>query len=264
MINIVEEQLKAERENNPHALVTLVKTTGSTPRSIGSKMLVFSDGTSKGTIGGGILEKNVIADAIQIIAMGGKELKEYENRAAEDDSPCGGFITVFIESGKGAPHLVVCGAGHVGGVIIHMAGDFGYHVTAIDTRDTELTKENVKDADRFILAKSFREGIESAEVGAGAFYMISTYGHKEDCEALEAVLLKDTAYIGMMGSPAKIKTIFQKLREKGCTDEQLSRVHAPVGLDIGGETPPEIALSVLAQMQMTRYCASGLPLSGKR
>lgn len=260
MLNILEEQLKAERENRHYALVTLVKTTGTTPRSAGSKMLVFPDGSCRGTIGGGVLEKQVTADAVSVIESGQSVLKEYENRPAEAGAPCGGIITAFIEAGSRAPRLVVCGAGHVGGIIIRMAGELGYHVTAIDTRDTELTKEYVKTADRFILADSFREGMEAAGGGADTFYMVSTYGHKEDCEALEAVLLKDSAYIGMMGSSAKINAIFQKLRERGITEEQLSRVYAPVGLDIGGDTPPEIALSVLAQMQLVRYAGSGRAL----
>ena len=256
-MDILEAQLKARQEKKKYALVTLVKTEGATPRGVGSKMIVFADGSFEGSIGGGVLEKQVIHDAIQCAKDGGKALNVYENRAEEAGSPCGGLITVFIESEQGPPELVVCGAGHVGGCLINLASTLGYRITAVDTRNTEMTAENTKNADSFILVEDFYQGIKSLDMEPGAFYLVSTYGHASDGEALAAVLEKDAAYIGMMGSPIKIKTLFSNLREKGYTEAQLALVNAPVGLRIGGETPPEIALSIMAEIQMTRYGGTG-------
>ena len=259
-MDILQAQIKARQEKKTYALVTLVKTEGSTPRGVGSKMIVFADGTFEGTIGGGVLEKQVIADSVRCINSREKALREYENRAEETASPCGGLITVFIEPELGAPELVVAGAGHVGGCLIRLAAALGYRITVLDTRDTEMTAENVKQADCFVHIDDFYEGIKSLNIGPNAFYLVSTYSHATDGQALAATLEKEAAYIGMMGSPIKIKTLFGQLREKGYSEAQLASINAPVGLNIGGETPPEIALSIVAEMQMVRYGGTGRPL----
>ena len=259
-MNILQAQLKAQQEKKSYALVTVVKTEGATPRGVGSKMIVFADGSFEGTIGGGVLEKQVVGDAAQCVKNQGKMLKEYENRVENAASPCGGVITVFIESEQGAPELVVCGAGHVGGSVTRLAAMLGYRVTVIDTRDTEMTAENAKQADRFVLVDDFYSGIKSLDTTPQAFYLVSTYGHEEDCEALAATLEKDARYIGMMGSPIKIQTLFTKLRDKGYDEAALSSIHTPVGLNIGGETPAEIAVSIIAEMQMIRYGGTGRPM----
>ena len=256
-MDLLQAQLEAGQEKKAYALVTLVKTEGVTPRGVGSKMMVSEDGSFEGTIGGGVLEKQVLTDAVEVLKSRSVALKEYENRAEEDGSPCGGVITVFIESVQSAPELVVCGAGHVGGALINLAAMLGYHITAIDTRDTEMTAENTKNADKLMLVDDFYDGIKSLNIAPGAFYLVSTFGHKQDGEALAAVLEKDAAYIGMMGSPVKISTLFSKLRERGFSDDEIAFVHAPVGLDIGGEAPQEIALSIMSEIQMIRHGGTG-------
>jgi xanthine dehydrogenase accessory factor len=260
MMNILEAQLKARQEKKAYALVTLVKTEGATPRGVGSKMIVFADASSVGSIGGGVLEKQVISDAVQLIGEHKKALNVYENRAEEDGSPCGGLITVFIEVEEGAPELVVCGAGHVGGCLINLAATLGYRITAVDRRDRETIAENIKHADSFIRVEDFYHGVKALDIRHGAFYLVSTYSHATDGEALAAALEKDAAYIGMMGSSVKIKSLFAKLREKGYSEERLASVNTPVGLDIGGEMPPEIALSIMAEIQMIRYHRTGRSL----
>jgi len=259
-MSILQAQLNAQQEKKSYALATIVKTEGATPRGVGSKMIVFTDGSFEGSVGGGVLEKQVIKDAIQCVRNHERMLKEYENRAEDEASPCGGIITVFIESEQGAPELVVCGAGHVGGSVVSLAATLGYRVTVIDTRDTEMTAENARQADRFVLVQDFYDGIKALDTAPQAFYLISTYGHAEDCEALAATLEKDAKYIGMMGSPLKIQTLFSKLREKGYDESQLASVHTPIGLDIGGESPAEIAVSIMAEMQMIRYVGTGRPM----
>ena len=256
-MDLLQAQLEARQAKKPYALVTLVKAEGAAPRGAGSKMIVFENGHSFGTVGGGTLEKKVLADAVKCLRDGRGFLKDYENRAEEEGSPCIGVVTVFIEPEKGAPHLVVCGAGHVGGAVIELASKLGYYVTVIDTRDEELTAEHAKNADSFIVVEDFYSGLRSLDTGPKTFFLVLTYGHAEDAEALSAALEKDAAYIGMTGSRPKIESIFTKLKDKGFTDEQLAFIHTPVGLDIGGETPPEIALSIMAEMQMTRYGRTG-------
>jgi len=258
-MDILEAQVNARQEKKAHALVTIVQTRGTAPRGAGSKMLVYRDGSAEGTVGGGVLERKITADAVRCIASGENKLGEYTN-AEGDESPGSGIVTVFIEPEQGAPELVVCGAGHVGACAIRLASALGFRITAIDTRDTDMTAENVKPADSFVRAGDFYSGVKSIDAGPQAFYLISTYGHEQDAEALAAVLENGAAYAGMLGSPAKIRTVFATLREKGFSEEQLQAVHTPVGLDIGGETPEEVAFSILAEMQMTRYGGTGRPM----
>lgn len=253
MINIVEEQAKAQKNNQAYVLATIVETRGVTPRSIGSKMMVLEDGTIIGTIGGGVLEEQVAQDAQEVLKKSTKMMKKYENKSQSELSPCGGTISVFLETYRNNTSLVICGAGHVGAAVINIASMLNYHITVLDTRDTELTRNNAKNANRLELIEEFYEGIKAMEIPEESYILVSTYSHETDCEALAAALDKKAAYIGMMGSAVKIKSIFKKLLEKGFTQEQLDFVHTPVGLDIGGETPEEIALSILAQMQGIKY-----------
>ena len=108
-----------------------------------------------------------------------------------------------------------------------------------------------------ILVKNFSEDLEKLSLPEKAYCLVSTYGHEEDYQALSVILKKENMYVGMMGSNVKIKSIMSKLLEKGFTKEQLDLINTPVGLDIGGETPYEIALSILAEIQMVRYDAKG-------
>ena len=263
-MDVYEALMEAREKRRPYALATIVKTEGVTPRGVGSKMLVYKDGSFMGSIGGGILEKQVLGDAVQCIADCGKLLYEYENRDEETDSPCGGTITVYIEAEEGAPDLVVVGAGHVGAGVIRLASALGYYVTVIDIRDTEMTMENTRDADIFVLAEDFAEGVEALPMRNDAFYLVSTFSHGTDCDALAAVLEKGAKHIAMMGSSAKIKTIFAKLRERGFSEAQLAAVNTPAGLDIGGETAEEVAFAIVAEMQMQRYGGTGRPLRDGR
>ena len=262
MMDVLQAYMNAREEKKACALLTVVKTEGAAPRGPGAKMLVFRDGSTVGSIGGGAMEKQALADAARCIAGRENALLTYENRVEGEGegAPCGGVITVFIEPEEGAPELVVCGAGHVGAAVIRLASGLGFHVTALDTRDTEITAENVQCTDRFIHIGDFYSGVKSLETSPQAFFLIATYGHAQDADALAAILEKGALYIGMLGSKAKIGTIFTKLREKGYSEGLLSSVRTPVGLDIGGETPEEVAFSIVAEMQMVRYGGTGRPM----
>ena len=263
MEQFLAEQLQAQKDKRDYALVTIVKTEGITPRNIGSKMLVFSDASTLGSVGGGMVEKNVIADTLQCIKEKANELKEYENFSQDDGSECTGKIQVFIETIMSKPHLVICGAGHVGTAVANIAKSAGYFVTAVDTRKP-IAESNIQHVvDEFIHINDYREGIDSLQVSPGAYFLVSSHEHSEDANILAAVLLKEPKYVGMLGSKKKIEYVFEQMREEGFKDEQLNSVNTPIGLDIGGELPEEIAISIVAEMQMVRYDTGGGPLKDK-
>lgn len=245
MQDLLLEQLQARKNRKNYALVTIVDSFGSTPRTSG-KMLVYEGGLSKGTVGGGPHEQMAKQDAVQCIRSDCNALKRYEIKS--DGEVCTGGISVFIEVFRVAPLLVVCGGGHVGRNLIPMAKMVGFDVLLVDTRAPEIISEAVSLADRFERVSDFRSGLCALDIEPEAYYVLCAYSHAADCAALQAVLDKSWAYAGMVGSRTKIDSIFSQLRQKGYTNAQLSRIHTPIGLDLGGETPAEIAVAIMAQI----------------
>src|SRR6201985_1355903 len=234
----------------PFAVVTVAATTGSVPRAPGSKMFVYANGRISGTIGGGKFESLVIAEAQAAMEQKKPVLKSYPLREGETDSfgaICGGEVTVFIEPPIGGGALDLFGAGHCARAIARLAAECGLFVTLIDDRDellADLPPAVVGISDctprDFIASRSWRND--------EAIVMVSR-NHEIDCEALAAAIEQDGAgYIGMIGSRRKVLSVFDRLRERGVSEEKLSRVYAPLGLGIGADSPAEIAVSCVAEI----------------
>ncbi len=258
---LLKEQLEADAAGKNYASVTITAAEGSTPRSSG-KMLVFEDGKTIGTIGGGEVEHLAALDAAGCIKAAANACREYKLNAGKDGigMTCGGSVSVFIEVYMAKPMLVICGAGHVGGALIRLAEFCGFDTTLLDTRSDEYIQDKIELAGRYIHCEDFREGLSKLSLESGAYIVIATFGHEGDMEALEAALDKNAAYIGMVGSKKKVGTLFDKLTEKGFSKERLKSVYTPVGLDIGSETPEEIALSIMAEIMLVKNGGSAAHL----
>jgi xanthine dehydrogenase accessory factor len=232
------------------AVVTIAATTGSVPRAAGSKMFVYADGASSGTIGGGKFEALVIADAV--VAMGGKKpwLKTYPLHEGETDSfgaICGGEVTVFIEPQATSEALYLIGAGHCSQAIAKLATECGLFVTVVEDRD-ELLADLPPPVDR-ISDSSPANFIASREWRNDEAIVIVSRNHEIDREALAAALAQTGAgYIGMIGSRRKVRMVFDDMRGRGVPEEKLANVYAPLGLDIGADSPAEIAVSTVAEI----------------
>ena len=236
-------------------MVTLVETEG-TARTHG-KMLVLADGSIYGTVGGGAGERLAIRDAVQLLEQGKNAVRSYQldSPLSAAGKACGGSLTVFIESCPDTrPHLVMVGGGHVGLALIRAAKLTGFAVTLADTRGEQEIGQAIAAADRFLLLENFGSALAAQKLPAGAYYVVATYSHATDGEALGGVLQHtDAAYVGMIGSRRKIEALYEKLMAAGVTEKQLAAVHAPIGLALGGEAPEEIAVAILAELLMTRY-----------
>lgn len=232
------------------AVATVVATGGSAPRESGAKMLVIPGGETIGSVGGGRLEKLVLEDAAAALADGASVLKHYTLEAEHEGGigmVCGGDVDVFIEVHKAPRKLLVCGAGHVGRALALAAFQLGMPVTVVDSREEFADSAGFPPSVRVLNADPASE--ESASlVNENSSVVITTHTHESDLAALQNLLRRDSAYIGMIGSKRKVKTIFDKLREEGFGEDELARVHSPIGLDIGAETPQEIAVSILAEI----------------
>lgn len=228
-------------------LATVVSSVGSSPRKVCAKMLILGDGSIQGTIGGGALEKKVISDALRVLRRGFSELKTYPLDERSGLQVCGGKVSIFLDLIKPQRELVIAGAGHIGLALSLVAKLLGYSVTIVDERKDFANKKRFPHVDRIVcgpFGRSLDRSIRSAECAV----VIVTVGHKGDEICLERSLRRGAAYIGMIGSKAKIAKIFSSLRKKGFSGSELKKVYSPIGLDIGAQTPEEIAVSIAAEL----------------
>jgi len=243
------------------ALVTIVSSTGSTPQRVGAKMLVYSDGRTVGTIGGGCYENEAFwkaREAIQSRKPLNMSFELNDDFAQESGLVCGGQMDVFIEPVEAAPALYVFGAGHVGYFVGKMAHEVGFRVHVVDDR------EKFANAERFgqgidVVVDDIPTWLQAHQLPPTAYAVILTRGHRHDLDALRALTAHPLRYLGLIGSKAKVKRIYDALREEGITVDQLRSVHAPIGLDIGAITPQEIAVSIVAELIAVKHGRTAEP-----
>jgi xanthine dehydrogenase accessory factor len=241
------------------ATVTIIKSEGSTPREIGATMLVDEQGNLlAGTIGGGVLEVRAIKDAVKFIQEKRSGVVDYslglpvESEEVFLPAACGGKVSLFIKVYSPKEHLIIVGGGHVGQSIAKLAAYLGYSVSVLDSREEVLAPKLFPDGVNLVLGDMV-ESLKNMDIDQNTYIVIATYAHAHDERALEAVVESNARYIGMIGSRNKVKTCFENLLKRGYKEETLSKVYAPIGLDIGGETPEEIALSIMAEIQAVKY-----------
>ncbi len=255
MEELLQAQLDAQRAGEPYAVVTIAEASGSVPRKNG-KMLVFSDGRTLGTIGGGPAERMAKRDALSAMDAGENRFLRYDFPSPNGAS-CSGRLSVLIEVFQPKPLLVVFGGGHVGTSLLRLAKPTGFRIVLLDDRAEDQIPEAVSLADRFVRVENVERGILHAEIPAGAFFVLCGHDHAVDGEALAAALQKSPRYIGMLASRRKIQSLFAKLKERGVTQKELDFVHTPIGLDLGGETPQELAVGILAQILLVKNGKDG-------
>jgi xanthine dehydrogenase accessory factor len=251
-IAIYEAINRAILEGRTAALAVVVATSGSTPGLPGFKMLIFPDGTSIGTVGGGELEARIIEEGAHVLVENTPKFVEVDLTPIDRDNlgmVCGGQAKVYIEPIVPRPRVVIFGAVHVGIATAHIAGIAGFRVTVADDRP-EFAEAAEAAADEVVIS-DFEEAVGKLQVDSGTYIVIVTRGHSHDRETLAACLKKSPphpAYIGMIGSKAKIRKTFDALRNEGIPEEDIQRVHSPIGLSIGAKTAQEIAVSIVAEM----------------
>lgn len=261
MKTIYQVLAELEKTHQPAALCTVVKTSGSTPRHEASKMLVFPDGRILGTVGGGELENRVRQEALASLQDGRTRLLHYNmtDPSRGDVGVCGGQVEIFVEPILPPPLLVVIGGGHVGKAVAHLAKWLGFRVAVSDDRPEFCTPEANPDADEFYPCP-MAELPRYLTITPQTYLVLTTRGSHIDVAGLPALLETPAAYIGVIGSRRRWAETSKKLKEQGVSDEALQRVHSPMGLGIGAETPEEIAVSILAEILMLRGGGSGRPM----
>jgi xanthine dehydrogenase accessory factor len=251
---VFEALNRALEQGEDAALVTIVSSQGSTPQRVGAKMLVFPDGRMVGTIGGGCYENDAFWKAKEAIQTRKPLLVKYDlndDFAQENGLVCGGQMQVYIEPLESTPRLYVVGAGHVGFNLAKLAATIGFKIHVLDDREKFANQERFPEAES-VVVETIPEWLQRAEIPSSAYVVIVTRGHTHDLDALRSLAKRELRYLGLIGSKAKVKRIYDALIEEGMPVEYLQRVHAPVGLDIGAVSPEEIAVSILAELIAVR------------
>jgi xanthine dehydrogenase accessory factor len=243
------------------ALAMVVRTQGSVPRHAGSKMVVWPDGRMAGTVGGGLLESRVTEAALTSIQTAKPQMLSYSmsDMAQGDAGICGGTVEVYVEPVLAPPTVVVIGCGHVGKEVAFLAKWLGFRVFVSDDRVELCTEAQIPGMDGYypVPAVDLHQHIP---IGSQTFIAAMTRGQVVDLDLLPSLLGSPARYIGLIGSRRRWALTAQALREKGVSDADLARIHAPVGLELKAETPREIAVSVLAEIIMVQHGGDGQPM----
>jgi xanthine dehydrogenase accessory factor len=232
-------------EGRTAALCTIVSTEGSTPRKAGSKMVVTGKMTTFGSVGGGKIEQQVIADATECIASGHTLLKEYSS-GEDNDMHCYGKCSIFIDPLPNNYSLYIFGAGHVGQALAKIAGNYGFRINLIDHREELINKLDIEGVNNHCM--EYEDAIAELAFDKRTFIVVCTPSHDWD----EAVSLgcanKPHAYLGMIGSKKKVSLAKEFFLKEGMKEEVLNNIDMPIGVPINCETPEEIAISILARL----------------
>jgi len=235
---------EAIQNRQPATLATIVESRGAAPAKVGAQIVLLADGTTAGTVGGGRLEAAILADAQAVQASRQPCLTHYSLTEEGPDAIgtlCGGEVRAFIQPFSPPAQLVIVGGGHVGRPLKIMGEAAGFDVIVVDVVPGRATVPE----------------LEALALTEEAYVVLMTTDHVSDEAALRYALASPASYIGMIGSRAKCDTILEHLRRDNFPAERLARVYAPIGLDLGGTAPSEIAAAIVAEIVAVRRGGSG-------
>ncbi|MGE5141717.1 MAG: XdhC family protein, partial [Rudaea sp.] len=211
-------------QDRPAAVATIVKTLGSSPRDVGSKMLVYPDGSIVGSVGGGAMEARVIEAALESLRDGRPRYLDMtlSNEERGDPLICGGEMEIFVEPLLATPTLLIVGAGHIGAALAQSGKKLGFRIELIDDRAELVTAERFPDADEIHIGDAASE-LTKLDTAPQTYIVLATRAHSLDVPVLRAAIAKSAAYIGMLGSKRRVLAVFNVLKEEGVPEETLER-----------------------------------------
>jgi xanthine dehydrogenase accessory factor len=243
MTTIYETLTAALAAEQPIAVATVVGGAEDT----GAKLLIRSDGSTLGALGAGLPEQQIVADALAMLARDERGIRSYATPA--------GDVEVFVETFPPPPTMYIVGAVHIAIPLVTFAQTLGFRVVVVDARGAFATPERFAHADELIMAWP-DEALEG-KLNSNSFVVLLTHDPKLDDPALKIALPSPARYVGALGSPKTHARRLERLRAEGMPEEQLARLHAPIGLKIGANTPEEIAVSIIAEVVAARHGLTG-------
>ena len=259
---IISELVAVQEEGELVALATIVKASGSVPRHAGAKMLIYPDGVTKGSVGGGEMESRIVQEALEALNDGVPKMISYSlvDPGKGDPGICGGTAEIYVEPYLPPATVLVVGCGHVGRAVANMADWLGYVVAVTDDREELVVPEEIPGAD-FYLKGEIEDVLEEFKVNQLTYIVMVTRNADVDRKVLPHLLETSAPYIGVIGSRRRWEETKKLLRVDGLTEEEIRRFHSPIGLDLQAETPEEIAISIMAEVIMVRNGGSGRPMA---
>ena len=229
----------------PMAIVNVTAAPSNSDVVVGAKLLVRENGDTQGGLGDSVLEAMTVTKARDLMAMGKNDYLRF------DDG-----VECYIEAYTTPPTLVLIGGGHVSNAIVPIAKSVGFRIFVFDDREQFANPERFPEAD-ITMVGDYRNGFDNLPVNANSFVVVATRGHQFDDAAVSGALKTPASYVGLLGSKRKTILIFEELIRNGFDPEELRRINAPIGLDIGGRTPEEIAISVMSEIIAFRLGGTG-------
>jgi xanthine dehydrogenase accessory factor len=261
MLGLTQRLLEAARGGAP-VVVASVLEPGPRELAPGNRMLIETDGARLGGLGDSAIE-----DLVAEYARGAFERHAAETLYVTPDGlstrTVHGATSIYLEVIESKPVFIVVGAGHIGRSLAKLADFLDFHVVVIDDREDFANEERLPEADQ-VICGDYEEALDGLRIDANTAIVMVTRGHKQDELALRHAVGRGAGYVGMIGSKRRTATVLQHLRDEGFDPADLERVRTPIGLDIGAETPEEIAISIVAEVILLRRGGSGSPMFWRR
>jgi xanthine dehydrogenase accessory factor len=249
-MDIYDEIVRLRRVGQKCAVATIVQVNGSIPSYESAKMLVREDGSMLGTIGGGCVEAEVWNAAREVIETEKPRHLTFslgQDAAYDNGLICGGQLNIFVEPVTPQPRAYIFGGGHVSKYLSKIASLAGFSTVVVDDREAFANAERFPEADA-TYAEPYEDVFSKLPVTSSSYLIIVTRGHRDDMRVLRWAVTTEARYIAMIGSKRKTISVVHELEKEGFSRDMFSKVFAPMGLEIGAETPEEIAISVVAEM----------------
>ncbi|HJM99576.1 MAG TPA: XdhC family protein [Acidimicrobiales bacterium] len=246
-MKIFEELLSRVANRKPVVLCTVINSNRSVPRKAGAKMLVFEDGSTHDTIGGGEMESRVISEAIKAIKEKKPRQLNYAlvNPSEGDPGVCGGEVAIYLEPYMPQTTIYILGAGHIGKAVSELSEWLGYRVIVWDDREEVI---NGFEGEGSTLSGPLMEALSVEPIDEHTRVVVVTRNAEVDSEILPTILDTPAPYIGVMGSGQRWKIVRDTLIKEGVSEQAVDRIATPIGLAIAAESPEEIAVSILAEV----------------
>ncbi len=257
MLDLTLRLLEAAKGGEP-VLLALVLEPGPRALTAGSRLLVERNGKRMGTLGDAALDELIGARAADAFRDHSAETL-YVRESGLTEHPSAGTTSIYIEVVEAKPVFVVVGGGHVGRAVAKLADFLDFHVAVIDDREDFADAALIPEADE-VICDDFEVALRQYPIDGNTSIVLVTRGHKQDELSLRCCLGRGAGYLGMIGSKRRTATVLEHLRDEGFPAEELEKIRTPIGLDIGAETPEEIAISILAEVIALRRGGTGTPM----
>ena len=253
-MDIYDEIVRLRKLGQKCALATIVNVRGSIPSYESAKLLVREDGSMRGTVGGGCVEAEVWNAAREVIETEKPKNMNFslgQDAAYDEGLICGGQLSIFVEPVIPQPYAFIFGGGHVSKSLSKVAAMAGFSTVIVDNREAFANKERFPEAEA-TFAEEYEDVFPKLPITSSSYLIIVTRGHRDDMRVLRWAVTTPAKYIAMIGSKRKTISVVHELESEGFPREVFEKVFAPMGLEIGAESPEEIAVSVVAEMIAAR------------